>query len=282
MRLRPRLVSARFRMLPDFMIIGTQRAGTSSLYRYLADHPDVVGSLRKETEYFGREHWRGETWYRAHFPLHARRKRTFEATPTYLSYPAAAARIHAALPSIRMIVMLRDPVDRAFSHHQHLVRLGHEDLGFAEALEVEERRAADHLAAALADPATPDDVRAVLDAGPQSGAAAFAPFSYTERGLYAAQLRIWFSHFPPSRFLVLRFEDLIRDPRLTLDAITDFLDLAPLGDRDWPNYSYRHGHAPASTDPELPAELRRELVRHFEQPNDELASLLGREAPLWP
>ena len=149
-------------MLPDFLVIGAQKSGTSSLFRYLDQHPQVRGSVPKEVHYFSGgftpapdTYARGEGWYRAHFPKKAamgQGVRAFEATPLYLLHPLAAGRIHALMPAVKLVAVLRNPTDRALSHYFHNVRNNdlrafREELGPAEAMAAEEERLAPILAA---------------------------------------------------------------------------------------------------------------------------------------
>lgn len=269
LRLKPRLVSSRFRQLPDFLILGAHRSGTSSLYRYLSDHPQVTASLRKETEYFTREFSRGEAWYRSHFPLQLRGRVTFEATPNYLVHPPSPKRAHDLVSEAKLVVLLREPASRAWSHYQHGVQLGFEALGFEDALEAEEGRiAADVKAMGEGDSHRPGD---------------FFRYNYKRRGLYADQLQAWFSEFPREQFLILRAEDLIADPQDTFDSITEFLGLAHQRRDSWKNHSYPGSpkRAARTTDEIAPA-VRDRLYRYFEKPNEELATLLDADGPLWP
>ncbi len=106
------------RRLPDFIILGAQRAGTSSLYYYLSQHPQILPAVRKELHFFDDHYRRGLGWYRSQFPTRgARGTITGEATPYYLSHPHAPARIQRLLPQARLIVLLRNPVERAISHY---------------------------------------------------------------------------------------------------------------------------------------------------------------------
>ncbi|MDJ0953309.1 MAG: sulfotransferase domain-containing protein, partial [Acidimicrobiia bacterium] len=180
LRLRLRRVTARFRILPTFVILGGQRCGTSSLYKYLGQHPEIAPSLRKEIEYFTIDYGNGELWYRAHFPLALRRLIsrlfgrslvTFEATPDYLFDPRAPERLQRLLPEARLIVLLREPVSRAFSHYHHMARLGLDDLSFPDAIAAEESRLSGQLEEMKEDP-----LARVLP---------FRRYSYRTRGLYA-------------------------------------------------------------------------------------------------
>lgn len=264
-RIRLRAPTGRFRVLPDVLVIGAQRAGTSSLYRYLGRHPDVAASVRKEVEYFTRRYGLGEGWYRAHFPLAVpgRAPRTaFEATPDYLFHPAAPGRAAATVPDARLVVLLRDPVARAWSHHRHMVRLGYEDLGFDDALDAEEARTAADLDRAEDPSHDPKDL---------------LRFSYRARGRYAEQLERWFAHYPRERALVLWSDDLFGDPAATYRRLLAFLEL-----RDWlppsfPNASARPGSGPP--EPSMDPATRAALASDFHAHNERLAALLGTLPP---
>ena len=144
-----RRMSSGVRPLPDFLVIGAARSGTTSLYRYLERHPAIAAASMKEIHYFSIDHWRGVEWYRAHFPTAMTRKivtwrgdarcQTGEATPYYLFHPLAPERIADALPDIRLVILLRNPIDRAFSHYLHEVALGIEELPFERAIDEEPR-----------------------------------------------------------------------------------------------------------------------------------------------
>ena len=119
-------ITAPFRALPDFLIVGAQKGGTSSLYAYLAQHPSVLPSFRKEVKFFDCNYFCGHTWYRAHFPLRYKLSRgnriTGEGTPNYLFHPTALQRLALTLIDVKIIILLRNPADRAYSHYQHQKR----------------------------------------------------------------------------------------------------------------------------------------------------------------
>lgn len=259
------------RPLPDFLVIGAQRCGTSSLYKYLEQHPCVLSSLRKETEYFSARWPYGEAWYRAHFPSRWRRSAetrrrgfgvvTFEASPNYVFHPLAPARAARMVPDAKLVVLLRDPVGRAFSHHQHEVRAGRETLPFVQALECE----ADRLAG--------EEERMVREPGYRS--LAWERYSYQARGRYAEQLERWMGQFGRERFLVLRSEDLYADPPGTYRELLAFLGLP-----DWQPPAFRnHSYSGAAPEPAeaFPPSVRRRLEEAFTVPNRRLYSLLGRD-----
>lgn len=269
-RLRLREPTARWRRLPDLLVIGTQRGGTSSLYRYLGAHPHVVPSVRKETEYFSRRFDNGQLWYQGHFPLR-RSGLTFEATPDYLFHPLAPARAADTLPDARIVVLLREPVERAVSHWQHMTRLGFEHLSFGDALAAESGR----IDAALADVAAGRRI----DEGPM------LRLSYRARGRYDEQLSRWLARYPRDRVLILRSDELFADPAPSLARLEQFAGLEP-----WRYGSFRNWSAPSAADrPRVPTptvtgadrDAIDELRAHFESHNQRLAELL-RVEPLWP
>jgi sulfotransferase family protein len=268
-RARVRRTSAVFRSLPDFLIVGAQRGGTSSLYKYLGAHPNVIPSLRKEIEYFSFDYSKGEDWYRGHFPLTVRMDatrairgiapRTFEASPGYLLDPRAPKRAAAAIPHARLIALLRNPVDRALSHYHHNRRLNHEPYGLEDALLAEEGRLAGEIDRMLEDPSYP--------------ARSLRRFSYVERGMYADQLRGWLEHFTKSQLLVIRSEDLYANSASTFDTILQFLELPNWRPPEFRNFSLGVT-APKSVS--MPADTRQRLLALFQGPNQELEHLLGR------
>jgi hypothetical protein len=258
LRRRARLATAGARRLPDFLVIGAQRAGSTSLFAQLCEHPGVAAPSHKEIHYFDNQSARGLRWYRSHFPpaAAARGRITGEASPYYLCHPAAPARVGDALPDVRLIALLRDPVARAYSHHQLSVRDGHEPLGFEEALRAEPERLAG------------EDARLCTDRAYRSHAHRHQ--SYAARGLYAEQLRRWHEHVAPERLLVVSSAELFAEPARTTAGVLGFLGLdaaevPPLPVRNQREY------------PPMSDAARAFLEARFEAPNRELADLLGRD-----
>jgi len=263
-RLKARAVTAGLRALPDFLIIGGQRCGTSSLYKHLGAHRQVVPSLRKETEYFSTRFGEGESWYRSHFPLRTRlavgHKATFEATPDYMLDPRAPGRAADLVPDARIIAMVRDPVERAYSQYQHNRRLGHEPLTFEEALAAEGERIAGEIERLSAD----QNYRAIP----------LRRHAYIGRGMYADQLRGWFGFFPPERTLVVKFEDLIESPADTMRGIERFLGIDDWIPPTFTNHSY--GRAGRTVQTPMPEPTRKHLQAVFAPANRDLETLLDR------
>ena len=255
-RLKPRTVTARFRPLPSALIVGAQRCGTTSLYTYLAAHPQIAVPIAKELQFFSDNFYRGEAWYRAHFPLAARTV-ALEATPYYLFHPRAAERAATVVPDARIVAVLRNPVDRAYSHYRHSVERGHEHLSFSDALDVESERVAGETARLVDEP----EYRSV----------AHRVFSYASRGRYAEQLEAWIERFGPANVHVLRSEDLYRDPASAYASVVDFLGLPFAGDPEFRVHAASRGR-----DDDMPAQVRARLVDEFRPANARLETLLGR------
>jgi hypothetical protein len=264
--MRWRSATSRARVLPDFLILGGQRCGSTTLYTILCGHPQVMEASHKEVHFFDNNHLRGERFYRRLFPLgihlRARRRRlgkrvvTGEATTYYLSHPAVPERVASMLPDVKLIAILRDPVDRAHSHYQLSVRAGREPLSFEQALEAEPERLAGERERLLTDPGYRGDAHRF--------------HSYRTRGLYLEQLERWWSVFPREQLLVLRSEDMFGDPRVVVDDVARFLGLARDGRR-----SFRARNQ-AGYD-RMSAETRAELRGFYAEPNRRLEQALGRK-----
>ena len=247
--------TARLRPLPDFLILGAQKAGTTALYAYLRRHPGITGPRWKEVSYFDRHHRRGTAWYRGNFP--ARWGLIVgEASPSYLFHPLAPERAAALVPGARLIALVRDPVERAHSHYQHEVAFGREPLPFEEAIEQEEARMEGELERMLSDPGYFSH--------------AWWNFTYLARGLYAEQLERWQTAFGRERLLVLANEELAAEPAATYARVLEFLGARPHQLDTYPRVFDRDY-------PDLKPETRGRLAAHFAEPNRRLYELLGRD-----
>jgi hypothetical protein len=193
----------------DFIVAGAQRAGTTALDLYLREHAGVaMPRTRKELHFFDHEeHFRTEpvdyAVYHANFAGRMPQQLRGDATPSYMYWAPAAARMARYNPALKIIIVLRNPITRAHSHWNKERQRGRETLPFLEALRAEPERARSAL---------PLQVHRT---------------SYADRGLYADQLRRLWSHFPVDQTLILRSETLQAEPGTTLDRIGDFLGLGP-------------------------------------------------------
>ena len=262
--------NAGLRALPDFLVIGAQRCGTSSLYTYLGRHPRVIPSLRKEVEYLSTRFGEGENWYRAHFPLQARLvasrimrgnpAQTFEATPDYLLDPRAPRRAAELLPGVRILVLLRDPVERAYSQYMHNRRLGQEDLTFDEALEQEPTRTHGELLR--------------MEALPAYQAKPLRRFGYVARGRYAEQLEGWLAQYPREQIHIIQTEAFFKDTADSFGEIQRFLSLPEWRPAQFGNHSLR---GPSARKHGMTGEARERLMETFKEPNRRLYDLIGRD-----
>ena len=255
-----RQATAQLRGLPSTLIIGTQKGGTTSLFNYLVQHPYVLPLLSKVTHYFDFNYAGGVTWYRAQFP-YARRLQgstlTLDASPYYMVHPLVPERAARLLPGVKLIALLRNPVDRALSHYQHEVRGGREPLSFAEALDREQERLAG------------EEER--LRREPAYYSWNHHRYAYTRRGLYVTQLRRWAQHFPREQLLVLQSEWLFRDPPAASAAVFRFLGLRPHQLERYETF------LPGDYERKLPEALHARLTAYFEPHNRELFRWLGEE-----
>jgi len=267
--------------LPDFLIIGGQRCGTTSLTRWLAASDDVfIGS--KEVHFFDAKFDRGADWYANLFRQAGDRQLAGEATPNYMFFPEVPARIAELLPRAKLIAILREPVSRAYSHYWMERSRGHENLTFAEAIEAEPSRTASDDLFSRARPA------------------------YVARGHYLDQLRRVTARFRREQLFVLLFEELRDDPVRVYSDVCRFLGLPDdrlpdvVGSQENASSHARsralerlarrsprslrraltrmnraHGYPPMD-----PA-IRARLVEHFAEPNAALSSWLGRDLTAW-
>jgi sulfotransferase family protein len=248
------------RGLPSLLILGAQRSGTTSLFNYLVQHPDVLSPLGKEIHYFDLHYQKGLNWYRGQFPyVHQLRRGalTLDASPYYLLHPLAPERAARLLPGVKLVALLRNPVERALSHYQHEVRGGRESLPFEAAIDREGERLSG------------EEER--LRSDPTFYSFNHHRYSYLRRGRYLEQLHRWVEHFPRSQLLVLQSERLFDDPVGATAAVHDFLGVRP---HHLERYTpFLHG----AYDRGMPAELRARLVAYFEPHNRELFRWLGEE-----
>ena len=200
----------RSRSLPDFMIIGAQKSGTSSLYAYLCQHPQLLPSSKKEVHFFDNidNFEKGQAWYRAHFPLRknvSAHFKTFEASPLYFFHPLTPRRIFDLIPEVKLIAVLRNPTERAISQYFDENRRGHESMPIKEALQEEEKR----LESVIKNKDYKND--------------SFIYHSYKSRGLYKQQIERFLKYFPWQQILVLSSEEFFSDPDNTLRQVFNFV-----------------------------------------------------------
>ncbi len=255
------------RARPSFLIIGGQRCGTTALAGYLLRHPAIFTAWRKEVDYFSLHYAEGERWYLAHFPAalsvsrararHGVEPAIFEASTGYLPHARAPRRVASFAPAIKLVALLRDPVERAFSQYRRERSLGREDLSFSDALDKEQERL--------------QEARDTFGDGDAFyGSPAFLYHSYVSRGLYLEQLVRWEQAFPREQLLVVPSEDLFIRPAETVEAICTFVGLPSA-----PTADYRVVNA--APEGELEPETRQRLGAEFAAANARLYEHLGRD-----
>jgi len=232
--------------LPDFVVIGTMKGGTTYLYHLLSQHPLVEPAAAKELQFFNRFFDEGVEWYRQCFPVprlkDGRRTLTGEATPGYLPHPPAPERMAEIIPHARLIALLRNPVDRAYSDYQQVIRKGRETRTFEEAMDYDDL----------------DD----------------APRKFLSKGIYVDQLLRWAEFFPKEQLLVLKSEDFFEDPVESLKPVLSFLDLPEWKPKVWDlHYKRNKGDYEEKMDPAT----RRRLEEYFEPHNRRLYDFLGTD-----
>ena len=262
----PQLATAWQHALPDFIILGAQKGGSTSLYVHLMQHPQIIGVARKELHFFDYKYQLGAWWYRTNFPPKAELRRrsaelgkpvlTGEASPYYLFHPRAARRIKRVVPRAKLIALLRNPVDRALSHYHHEVRGGRETLSLEQAIRQEPKRLSGE--------------REKILRWPFYRSLAHQRHAYCARGVYADQLEAYGRYFDRDQLLVLKSEDYYERTQDVYGRVLDFLGLDPfrlpdLQPRNAGQYKKRN------------AALEERLYAYFEPHNQRLYDHLGED-----
>jgi hypothetical protein len=257
------VVTSPRRQLPDVLLIGAKRSGSTSLHNYLLQHPQVAplfprAAHVKGAHYFDRNATKPLSWYRSFGPIErpGRRRITVDGSPYYFIHPSAPYHAAATLPAAKVIVLLRDPATRALSQYWDEVKLGRESLSFGDALEAEPERLAGEVERILARPGYYSEAHEHL--------------SYALWGRYAEHLERWFEAFGRERVLVVRSEDMFADPGTIFRRVTDFIGIDEV---EPPSYSQFNS---ATRHDDLEPVLAS-LRGSFAEPNKQLAELLGTD-----
>lgn len=245
------------RLKPSFLIIGAQKAGTSSLFNYLGQHPDITLPSNKELHFFDLQYDKGIEWYENLFPeaINYENQITGEASPYYLFHPLVPEYVRYHYPGIKLIILLRDPVDRAYSHfHMERKRNTEPEPSFTLAIEMENIRIS-------------GEEQKILNREILSGTK-FQHWSYMKRGLYGQQLQRWLGFFPREQFLIIRSEGFFSSTLLWMQQIHTFL-----GIRDIPPANL----SPVNSNkyPELPVSVKDKLKDYFHDDGLLLQKLAG-------
>ncbi|HET8615448.1 MAG TPA: sulfotransferase domain-containing protein [Actinomycetales bacterium] len=262
--------TAGLRVEPDFLVVGAQRCGTTSLFRALLSHPNVMrANLHKGVNYFDVNYQRGSDWYLSHFPLRATARRraadgaeraqVFDSSGYYMFHPHAPDRIAADLPGVKIVAMVRDPVERAFSAYKHEFARGFETEPLDRALALEDERIEPELARMKADPEYQSQV--------------YRHQAYRRRGHYAEQLRRFADLLSREQVHVVASERFFSEPEEEYGRLLEFLGLPRVMPASFDRYNPRPS---APLDPAIQAQLRR----HFEPYDADLEEFSGAR-PAW-
>jgi len=248
--------SSPLRVLPELIVIGVVRSGTTSLYHYLSQHPSIIKSAYDELGYFDSNYELGLNWYKSLFPSILKKNKilkkngkfmTYDVTPFYIYNEKAPKRIQKILPNSKLIVILRNPIDRSYSNYF----LGNKDKSFEEVIENEKK---------------------ILNKINKSNPDEYYNFVHTSmlsRGFYAEQLENWYKVFPKNQILIIQSEEFIKNPNKVMNDIFDFLDLPHYEIPDTSKKNKIH------YDP-MKKETRSDLIKFFRPYNEKLYSLIGR------
>jgi len=246
-----RAITCHFRALPDFIIVGAQKAGTTSLYEYLCNHPNVLSNRQKESDFFNLKYKWKERWYKFYFPMEHKLKDkiTGESSPNYLLNPNVARRIKNAVPNVKIIILLRNPVDRAISHYKYERYIGEENRSFDKALRCEEKR---------------------ISGGP--GTKKYIHYSYKKRGEYYNQVKRYKDVFNEERLMIIESERFFEQTKKVMSEVYEFLEIDEVHPEIYEAYKKRGDRV----DVDVKRESIEILKRYFESHNKKLFDLLGR------
>lgn len=240
---------------PDFLIVGAQKAGTTALYHFINQHPQIV-KKKGEVHFFDEQFYKGVEWYQNQFsPRPTPSHLIGDKSPYYLFHPYVPERVHRLYPNVKIIVLLRNPIDRAYSQYWMNRRAHVEPLSFEDAIEAEPQRISGEL----------DKLKS--DYYPNGGP--HRRFSYISRSIYIDQIKNWLKFFPKKQMLVISSTDLRKNPQGVLNKCFNFLGI-PKHPVEVKNPERHSEYEP------MKSETRTRLAAYFRPFNEELEQLLNR------
>ena len=262
-----RIISSPIRVLPIFVIVGAQKSGTTSLYRYLIKHPFIYPTFKKkEPHFFDIDFSKGLFWYRSFFPTKifkfilekiCRRDVIIgEKSPYYILHPHVPKRLYSINQNIKIIILLRNPVDRTYSHYFHSRTTGVETLSFEKALEKEEKRINGEFEKIIENENYVSRV--------------FPGVAYKTRSIYINQIKNWFKYFPKEQILIIRSEELFKDPQKIMNTTFKFLGIPICKIKIFKKF---HSETRERMDPNT----RVYLINYFKLFNQQLYKYLERD-----
>lgn len=250
--------------LPDFLIIGTAKSGTTSLFEHLIKHPSIFPPLAQQPNFFTSHYHKGESWYRSFFPsiitknlteiVKKQKFLTGEASTQYYWYPHAAKRAKSLLPNAKIILLLRNPIDRSYSQYQMELKKGNEELfSFEEAIEQEDER-------------INEEYKKMLQDG-HYYSKKYTIQSYLTKSIYANYIEEWFKYFPRDQFLFLNSEEFHSDTSKVYKKTLNFLGISEI---NFDNYEVFR----AAKYEEMNSSTRKKLSEFFKPHNERLYKLI--------
>jgi len=248
-----------FHVLPDFLIIGAPRSGTSSLYHYLTQHPSIFSCKIKEPNYFAMYYYKNTGWYKSFFPTIWEKNKhkqfvTGEASTQYYWYPHVPKRVKKLLPDVKLILLMRNPTERSFSQFQMEVRHGHEKLSFEDAIKNEKVR-------------TSEEYQKIIE-NENYFSPKYTMYAYLEKSIYVNYVEEWLKLFPRENFLFLNSENFYENPQKVVNRIFEFLQLPSVNvdtSKILKKYTFQ----------KINPETRKQLSDYFKPFNERLYSLIG-------
>ena len=254
-----RIMTNQLRVLPDFVVIGSTKSGTTSLHYYLIQHPRIISE--RNVHFFEYMQTNSIEWYRAHFPTKAyknfKKLTVGEQTATYLFHPLIPKRIHTTIPNAKFIVVLRNPVDRAYSNYTHQVREGIEKRTFEEAIKSELKRIE----------ICKNNSEYKINHDDFSN---HVIFSYLRHGIYVDFIKAWMEFFTKEQFLILPTYDLNNNRAKFLKQVFDYLNVQNFEIKDVERQNVGEYK-------KLDKSTRKFLVDYYRPHNERLFELLGKK-----
>lgn len=251
----PYRLTASRRKLPDFLILGAMKGGTTSLFHYLSQHPEIEVSRTQEIHYFSKKYKRSINYYKSFFPKTKTNKITGESSPYYLFHPQVPKRVKETIPDVKLIVLLRNPADRAYSHYNMHKGID-TSINFREALDREKERVF--------------NAHNRMRSDPNYNNLNHQAYSYTKRGMYFEQVSRWLSYFDKDQILFIKSEQFFDDPKAILKKVYDHLQIGEVYPTDLKPKNQRPYE-------KLDAETDQYLKQCFEKDSLQLQTILGEE-----
>ena len=253
-------------VLPDFYILGGQKCGTTSRFMYLTRHPAILSPNAKDIRFFDKYFFKGINWYRINFPSKSRKsllRKSFkhvltgEGTERYFDHPHAPQRIKQVTPHAKFIILLRNPIERSYSHYKMISRRHAESLPFEKVIQ-EEDRIISLYQKMIDDPSYYSDI--------------YFRHGYLHRGIYVDKIKHWMEVFPKEQFLIIQSEEFFREPSKIYNQVLDFL-----GVENFDLDQYEQFRKQDYSESKLLVDTRKKLVDYFKPHNQRLYEFLGRK-----